>query len=284
MKKVYYIILLASLFLTACENREIDWEVKSVDQMLVVEGSFTDELKKHQLSLSLSEDYFINRHTSKVSKAQVSITDGTNTYLYKETAIPGLYETIDSIAGIVGKTYTLNIDLDKPLSGSSHFYCSSLMRPTIKIDSLVSFIYKNPTEEGDSMILFFEIYGLENSPKGDYYTTDIYINNKLLNDTIDERSIYYDEASGFDGKEINYVVSFTNEVKPMDTIRFSFISVDRAYYDFVTGVVNIAKYNDPMGFSGPPANAVGNIKGGKAIGFFNISSVSTGISLAIDRR
>jgi hypothetical protein len=284
MKYTHIIYLAFAILATACEDKEINWKVDHVDQMLVVEGSFTDEYKKHQLILTLSEDYFVNRHTTRISDATVSITDGANTYNYVETS-PGIYETADPVAGVIGMNYTLNIDLNKPVNGTTHYYSSSVMKPTIKIDSLKSYVFRNPiTGEGDSLILIFEVFGKEKSPKGDYYASEIYINNTQINDTIDKQLVYNDETDGLDGNDVNYFFIFSNSIRPGDTTRFSLLSVNRSYQEFVTGIQNIAEYNDPMGFSGPPANAIGNIQGGKALGFFLISSVGTGIAIVKDER
>lgn len=284
MKYIKTILLAFSILTIACEDKEINWKVDHIDQMLVVEGSFTDELKKHRLILTLSEDYFVNRRTTRVSNANVSITDGVNTINYEETTSPGIYETADSVAGVVGKNYTLNIELNKPVNGTTHYYCNSVMKPTIKIDHLNSYIFKNPMGEGDSLILIFEVFGKENSPKGDYYASEIYINGTQINDTIDKQLVYNDETNGLDGNYVNYFFVFSNNVKPGDTTQFSLLSVTRSYSEFVTGIKNIANYNDPLGFSGPPANAIGNIQGGKALGFFLISSVGTGVAIAKDER
>jgi hypothetical protein len=284
MKHTHILFLAFATVVFACEDKEINWKVDHVEQMLVVEGRFTDELKKHQLTLTLSENYFVNRHTTRVTDANVSITDGTNTYNYTETTTPGIYETLDSVAGIVGINYTLNIELNKPINGTNHYYCSSIMRPTIKIDSMNSYIFRNPMPTGDSLMLLIEVFGQEKSPKGDYYASEIYINNRQINDTIDKQQVYNDETNGLEGNNVNYFFFFCNQVKPGDATRFSLLSVNRAYSDFVTAISQIAKYDDPMGFSGPPANAIGNIQGGKALGYFMISAISTGVCIAQDER
>ena len=59
-----------------------------------------------------------------------------------------------------------------------------------------------------------------------------------------------------------------------DTLDMEFRSINEAYYDFINGVKRISRGTDPFGFSGPPANAIGNIEGGDALGFFIASAVT----------
>lgn len=276
MKKIIFQILTVfSVFLVACEDEEVKWEVEPVNQMLVVEGSFTDQLKKHQVILTLSENYFANHKTTRVTDANVSITDGTNTFSYIQTSIPGVYETADSVAGVPGTNYTLSIDLKSPVNGTNHYYCSSVMGPSIKIDSMAVLLFKNPYYKKDldidSMLVTLTVFGQEPPAKGNCYSSEFYVNNINLNDTIDQKIFFDDEM--INGNYVNEFYKFSNKIKPGDTVKFQLFSVKRDYQDFATGVVQIAEYNDPLGFSGPPANAIGNIKGAKALGYFLISSV-----------
>ena len=69
----------------SCEpEQEISWKVDEIPARLVVEGSITDELKRHTVRLSKTDNYFSNRKAESVSNAAVSISDGEDTLVFVE--------------------------------------------------------------------------------------------------------------------------------------------------------------------------------------------------------
>lgn len=282
MKYILY-TLLAIIIFTSCE-KEVDWKTEEMPVMLVVDGSFTNEFKKHQVKLSLSADYFYNKPAPVVSGAVVTISDGTNIIPFTENPVgSGIYETIDPVAGIAGKTYTLDINLDEPVNGISHYYAMADLIKGIDIDSLSAYIYKNPIYmEGsgmDSLITVILVFGQEPGDIKNYYQMNLYNNNVLINDTIDEVSVV-DDKEGMNGEPVSSFFFF-QQFNEEDTVRFELVSVERKYYDFITGIKNLAGQSfDPFNMSGPPANAVGNIEGAMAIGFFKTGYVSRASAIA----
>jgi hypothetical protein len=59
-----------------------------------------------------------------------------------------------------------------------------------------------------------------------------------------------------------------------DTLTLELLSLPKEYKLFLDGVNQISQSADPFGFSGPPANAVGNVNDGEALGFFYGAYVS----------
>ena len=275
------LIVINSLSFTSCKDsiQEIDWQVTDSESRLVVEGSFTDQFKKHGIYLKKSANYFYNMPLEGVSHANVSISDGLKTWMYIESNKKGYYETADSVKGIPGKTYTLTIDLENPLNSERHYTVVSEMKKTIIIDSMLCFAYTNPFKvkgNPDSTLLQIISFGKEPATTNDYYHFKIYKNDTILKDTASMYSVENDINSGFNGK--NYMIrTEVGSFKSHDIIQFEIWSADKQYFDFITGISNIVNNaGDPLGFSPPMANALGNIKGGDAFGYFRISSVSSG--------
>ena len=270
------------LVLSASCEKVIPWETEKLPVMLVVEGSFTNEYKTHRVVLSLSEDYFYNKPTPGVSGAVLTISDGSNLIdMVEYPAGSGVYETIDKVAGIPGKTYTLSIDLDEPVNGVTHYQATEKMVQGLQIDSIFASIYKNPLsfEEKDSLLVIITVLGQDPPQTENYYEMNLYINNRLIQDTIDE-VIVLDDKEGINGQ---YVSSFffIEQVEPGDTVGFEMVSVGRDYFDFVNSVRDLASQSyDPFDMTGPPANAIGNIEGAPAIGFFRVGCASSSTAIA----
>ena len=82
MKKLLFHITLLLLFFS-CEEK-IDFNVESQETIrLVVEGMITNEIKAHQVRLSLPVRN-LNENPQPVSGAFVAITDHKNTFILEE--------------------------------------------------------------------------------------------------------------------------------------------------------------------------------------------------------
>jgi hypothetical protein len=265
------------LLLFCCEpEEEISWNVDKIPERLVVEGSITDELKIHTITLKKSADYFSNKAAEAVSNAVVNITDGHNVfYLEENPAGSGIYRTTEEIKGDTGRLYKLTINTEYPLNNVSLFTAESFLNRTIRTDSMISVLYDSPFlfNNTDTVIIVNNIFGYEPEPEGDYYILSLYRNGTLINDTIDEYITFYDRNSGING-ETFLPFAFVENFVEGDTVEIEIRSISKTYFDFIEGVKMISRGTDPFGFSGPPANPVGNIKGGDALGFFIASSVT----------
>ncbi len=275
--KLYSLLVSILITLVCCEpQEEISWKVDEIPDRLVVEGSITNELKLHTVTLKKSGNYFSNTAAEVVSNAVVTITDGSNIFYFEENpAGSGIYKTTEEVKGDTGRLYTLNINIDEPLNNETHFSARSFLNSNIRADSMISIIYESPFifNNADTVILVNNIFGYEPEPAGDYYTVSLYRNGTLLNDTIDEYITIYDRNSGINGADF-FPFAFLENFAIGDTVEMEFRSISKAYYDFIDGVKRISSGTDPFGFTGPPANPVGNIEGGNALGFFNASAVT----------
>ena len=272
MKKYIYITI-AIILSTAC-TENFDVELDSTHIRLVVQGSINNELKAHQVSLTKSADYFSNSPAPKVTGATVSISDGEgNTFDLTEIS-DGLYET-DTIAGEIGKTYTLTIN-----SEGETYTASCNLNFCAPIDS-INFGYYDfsewyEEEEVDSLGRIIETYvsillnAQEPESPGDYYLWNVYKNGKLESDTLYE--VYFSDDVFVNGNYLYDVyVQNIKEVSIGDTITLEMQAITDEYYNYIYQLLTETVWN--MGpLDGPPANPTGNISNG-AMGFFLAYSI-----------
>ncbi|MCF8335806.1 MAG: DUF4249 domain-containing protein [Bacteroidales bacterium] len=284
----FSLLLFFVMGIGSCEDEEISWNVGNAPAMLVVEGSFTSEMKQHRITLSKTADYFINKQTPRVTGAEVSITDGITTFEFEEKpGEQGVYESRQEVSGRAGHSYTLNIYLDEPINNETHYQARETMIKGIDLESMEAFLYENPFYEGglpmDSVFLLTYIYGPEPKATDNFYMVNLYRNGKLLRDTIDEREIYSDKEQ-LDGEYVNSLF-FSESFRPGDTASVKISTVSKSYQQFVESIQNIANQSgNPFDLSGPPANAIGNIEGGEAMGYFRVSYVSRARAVVEDER
>jgi hypothetical protein len=129
MKKFLLHIILFLIFFS-CEEK-IDFNAESqVTIRLVVEGMITNEIKAHEVRLSLPVKN-LNESPQPVSGAFVAITDQQNTYFLEEDQEnPGLYLTDSTVQGVFGKLYTLYIRIQEyEFAGSSYMVPVEPLQP-----------------------------------------------------------------------------------------------------------------------------------------------------------
>lgn len=249
MKKITYIIIGLLLIASAC-TEPYETTLEGSYERLVVQGSITDELKNHQVSLTKSADYFSNQPAPKVTGAEVTISDGEMVYTLTEIS-DGLYET-DIIAGERGKTYTLTI-----ITEGKTYEASCRLNPCPEADSINFGFY----DFSDYDIVDSSAYVLLNAQEPEitdnYYMWNIYINNVLDTDTINE--VYFSDDQFVNGYYMNDVeVGWIRNAHVGDTITLETLSITEEYYNYVSQLLTVTDWN--MGpFGGPPANPNGNI-------------------------
>lgn len=279
MKRIYIIYPLLLLFFMACNDsyQRIDWELEDSETRLVVEGDLTSELKFQQIKLTESNDYFSNTVPQEITDAKVYVTTDDEHYAYSYSVNDGVYLSDEPFAGEVGKTYTLNIELNDPINNETYFTSISEMNRGIEIDSISAVLFENILQfstQDDSLMLFVTSYGWEPKGEGDFYEFVFFINDTALSDTVVDRSVIHDLTGGIENLYAIPALLF-EQVEVGDKITLEIHSVSEAYEAYISGIKQIAQGTDPLGMSGPPANAVGNIVGGEAMGFFQARYITS---------
>ncbi len=249
MKKIIYTFLIFAVSLSTC-TEPYDTELEGSFVRLVVQGSITNELKTHQVSLTKSADYFSNNASPKVTDAVVTISDGENTFNLHEFS-DGLYET-DTIAGKPGKTYTLTIN-----SEGETYEASCYLNFCPPIDSINFGYYDLSAYDIIDSSAYVLLNALEPATPDNFYMWNVYRNGILETDTINEVS--FSDDVFFNGNYMYDVeVGWVRKVEIRDTITLEMLAITEEYYNYIYQMLSVTDWD--MGpFGGPPANPNGNI-------------------------
>lgn len=274
MRTYKLIILSLCIVLISCED-VIEWDVDSDQIKLVVEGRVTNEFKRHKIILTETADYFNPGAPNGVNGAVVTVSDGENTYMFEETS-GGIYLSVVSFEGMVGKEYTLRIELQSPLGESSFFTASSKMMPPFSMDSLYSEKQSYFDDDGvlaDDSLFVLGLYGQEVAEVDNSYLFEIFSNETLETDSLSNFS-YFDDAFLEGTYFEDFLFYAMNEGATDDSVTVFMYSLEDEYLEFIEALLIESEGAEPLGLSGPPANVIGNLSNG-GLGYFYSASVDT---------
>jgi len=285
IKTIAAIILFVIVFVR-CDDavQEIDWETVNIPNKLIVDGNITNQLSRHPIKLTRSDDYFANVAERMVSGATVIISSESGDIIYAENiSKPGFYEALEEYSGEISMNYKLKIDLPESIDGTDYYEAETKIIEGMRVDSVQAYLYNNPTPTNseDSIWLIAVLYGLDPAQIENYYMAKLYRNGEIVTDTVQNFTHFCDADYDFNGETIFYIV-YTNQFLPTDTFGIDLISIPKDYEYFLTGLGQLSEPEDVFGFSGPRANVVGNINNGTGLGFFYSGYVQSGQSLVID--
>ncbi|MDX5420930.1 MAG: DUF4249 domain-containing protein [Hymenobacteraceae bacterium] len=263
MKKIFlYLSTVLTLGLTSCEE-VIEYELRTADTKLVVEGLITNQPGPYQVRLSTTKGYLDQGRTPGVNGALVIVSDNRGIADTLQQVSEGLYQT-SKLQGQPGNTYYLRAVVD-----GKEYTAQSFMPAVSPIDSL-TFVYKQSSNENDNGYHPY-LHFSDPAGKGNYYRWNVFVNGKL---DPDELAIFNDEL--YDGKSGSVDMQFG--LKEGDRIKVELYSLNKPGYEFWLALAN--QQNASGGpFETTPANAPSNISGG-AIGFFGASAVSVAEGVA----
>ena len=258
MKLYHLLFILTLISVTACTER-IDLNLDNdTNQRLVVDAWLTDEVKAHEVKLSLTSDYFKNEPPEPATGATVRISDGSEIFELQEAA-PGHYLTDNTVQGIPGHTYTLTIDWEGKTYSST-----SLLTAVPPIDSLDYEEAEFQDEDNDFTEYSVLLYTTEPPTEDDAYFWKGY----LLDAPNDLTRTYWEIAEDkfVNGSHINGAEVLIVEANPGDRFIFEQYNISPAAFDFFVAVQSETIYKGGI-FDTPPANVPSNIDNG-ALGFF----------------
>ena len=265
MKKLFIPILLIFTMLSCREDFVIDLEEGS--PMIGVEGSFTDEYKRHEVILSYTADFYNADEIKMVTGAKVAVTDGVDTIPYLEQKDqPGHYLT-DSVAGHKNTMYKLLVEVPDETEGVRRLFAECYMNDNVEeIDSIV--LKNNPSYAWMPMMdtIYFLYPYFQSLPD----PTIVYLIN-VYEDGV--YAGYYVNGPEMleDNMEIPVCMITESELTDGKVIRLDLLSIPYDYMQFLYSV-KISMGNNPM--MGPPSNVMTNIQpAGEAVGFFYAASV-----------
>lgn len=298
MKKYYtLLILIISIIFTSCIDEDFKIDVPEGDRLVGISGYFTTEYKRHQIVISKTSDFYSDEEIEMISGADVFIHDGIDTIYFEETENKGYYQTIDSVAGTIGKTYHLIVNYVDD-EGEHNYYSQSTIREnTPQIDSLVIKKISNNLFPGviDSATNIYPYFQTVADPETNYLInivvndttyygisflefktltlmglSGMYFNGPEMVSMIGEQSIHTIESETFyyDGMGFSSGWPLINKGDKITVLLYSVTPEFMKYYNDVL----FSFGSNPM--MGSPYNVTSNIQpSGKAVGFFEAASV-----------
>lgn len=253
------------MFIACTEELDTDYSGNS-NNRLVVDGRITTDTMAHTIKLSRTVDFNASGIVMEEGAA-VTISDGENLISLNEVE-PGIYQTSPDVYGETGKIYALNIKLES----GEEYTASSKLNSISTIDSIRFVRESFSFIEKDHYIVYF--YGQEPAEKGNHYFWNLYLNDSLYNDTIDESRF---ESDIFVNGQYIYdfdIYWVDLEEVPWDTteVTLEMMSIPEAYNSYLIEVFSeTSRRGGP--FDPTPANVSTNISNG-AIGFFYAAAVT----------
>lgn len=282
MKKNRLLLLFVLFGLLSCRE-EIIIDLEEGRPIIGVEGSFTDECKRHEVILSYTADFYNADEIKMITGAKVVVTDGVDSIPYLEQADqPGHYLT-DSLAGRKNTLYRLLVDVPDEVDGYKHLYAESYMNDNIdEIDSLVLkpfnlfpglpmrdtlfMIYPYFQSLPDPSIVYLVRFCEDGVSQSDTLT-------KALAIPMAGYAGYYVNGPEFLQKNMEIAVGMvkSSELHDGEVFRLDLLSIPLDYMTFIYNL-SISMGSNPM--MGPPTNVISNIQpAGEAVGWFYTASV-----------
>lgn len=259
MKEIKYILILLFMITSCTERLDLDY-TNTGSNKLIVDGRITTDTMAHTIRISRTVD-FSAEDLAPEEGAIVTISDGENLISLSETS-PGIYQTDPSVYGIVGRDYKLHILLDN----GEEYEAETRINSVSTIDS-IRFVRESFSFTKDEFYLLY-FYGQEPPESGNHYFWNLYLNDSLYNDTIDESRFESDDfVNG------QYIFDFDiywveTEKIPWDTtvVTLEMLSIPEEYNTYLIELFSETSWRGGP-FDPTPANVTTNISNG-AIGFF----------------
>lgn len=267
------IVLTVVLLFPAC-TETIELDLDSTANRLVVEGMFSSDQQLHYVRLTESVPFYSESESPAVRGANVVISDGERTERLSEVSqLPGFYVTSGNFIGVPGNTYDLTISgVNVGGVNQDETYTASCYMPFVTRPDSIDLVYDSNWD-----IWKVLLYAEENSETEDYYMFRLFKNGSLISNYISESSVVSDKF--FDGGRAEgvWVQSInarkgSEQLQDGDIITLQMAGITRQYYNYIDAIQRESRKQYPL-FSGPPANAPGNISG-DALGFFAAFSVA----------
>ncbi len=267
MKKPVLFILIM-LIAAACTER-INVKLNETYTRLVVDGAISTDTSRYFVTLTKTADYFYNQPSPKVVGANVTLSDDSNSYQLTETdpGKSGIYQTDPDFHGIIGKTYTLQVNLATAIENHTNYSASCELFHVTHLDSIQVGFRSDFGKDG-----FWEVkvFAQEPGNETNYYMFNLFRNDTLISDSISKVSISDDKyfnGSYIDGATAYFINNSDSWMRlhKGDKVTLKMSGISKEYYNFIMQVQQ-AGFNIPF-FTGPPANVQGNIING-GVGFF----------------
>ncbi|MFT3703936.1 MAG: DUF4249 domain-containing protein [Agriterribacter sp.] len=258
-KIVVYILILAGAF-TSCE-KVIDIPLDDAAKKYVIEGVITDQQGGCKVLVSQTKNFTDDNSFNGVGGAVISITDNNNSVTVLSEDSAGVY-TSDTLTGIVGNTYTLNVTVN-----GTAFTASCAMPSKVNMDTLyitdenifgeirktANVEYHDPVGVGNNYR--FVLYRNDEKKKNIYIRNDEYSDGNV---SVIKLFLFGDEDNDTD-------------LKSGDHVKVDMLCIADPVYKYWYSLNEGATGDNN---SASPANPVSNISGG-ALGYFSAHTIQS---------
>ena len=278
-------------FLTASCTEEIFLDMPKGKKVPVVEGSISNELKRHEVILSYSSEMYNTDNTEMISGAKVYVRSGKDTIWYHEQDNkPGHYLT-DSVAGRKNRRYRLEVKVDDNIlySRPLHIFAETKMANNASgIDSVGLLPLRNkegiPFVDENAAVCVCP-YFQTLSDTSIVYNVELYLNGKHFKNRPSKLFNLF-SMKGYAGYYFNGPEMLHNNVEvPVgimnksylhegDVVKVKLYSISQDYMYFLVGQKLAIGTNPVMGAF--PAVFSNMFSDCDAIGWFNANSVIVG--------
>ena len=290
-KKHYFSLLVVLVLLTASCTEKIVLDLPEGRKVPVVEGSITNEIKRHEIILSYSTELYNTEGTEMISGAEVYVSShGDTIWYYEQEDNPGHYLT-DSVAGKKNRRYHLDITVENNTLISRAILMEAETRMANnanEMDSLGLLPLRN--KQGipfvnDSAAVCLCPYFQSLSNKDIVYNVEIYLNGKLFRNrpsklfnlfSMKGYAGYYFNGPEMlqDNTEIPVGIMNKSYLHEGDVIKVKLYSISEDYMYFLVAQKLAIGVNPAMGaYPAMFSNITSNCN---AIGWFNATSVIEG--------
>ena len=281
------LMVVLGLFMVSC-TEDIIMELPEGKKVPVVEGSITNEYKRHEVILSYSSEMYSTDGFEMISGAEVYVTSKDDTiWYYEQEDNPGHYLT-DSVAGVKNRWYHFEVKIGEntlypwPIG----MYADTKMSNNANgIDSLGLLPLRN--EQGipfvnDSAAVCICPYFQTLPDESIIYNVELYLNDKRFKNrpsklfnlfSMQGYAGYYFNGPEMLNDNIEIPVGIMNKsyLHEGDVIKVKLYSISKDYMYFLIGQKLAIGVNPVMGaFPAVFSNLFSNCE---AIGWFNATSV-----------
>lgn len=293
-KKLYFGLMAMLGLLAASCTEDIRMDVPEGRKVPVVEGSITNECKRHEVILSYSSELYSTEGAEMISGAKVYVTNNTNDdtiWYYEQENKPGHYLS-DSVAGVKNRRYHFEVRVEESTlftTGSLIMYADTKMSNNARgIDSVGLLPLRN--EEGlpfvdEKAAVCVCPYFQTLSNNNIIYQVELYLNGRLFKNRPSKLFNLF-SMKGYAGYYFNGPEMLKNNTEvPVGVMNKSYLhegdvigvklySISEDYEYFLIGQKLAIGVNPVMGaFPAMFSNIFSNCN---AIGWFNAISVIEG--------
>lgn len=294
----YIAIIFGVSILWSCED-VIDIELPKTESIVVIDAWINDKSETQTVKVLKTLPYFTNEFLPGLNNAIVKIEDLSDgvEYNFNKTDEDGTYtwepSAEQSSFGKIGNEYRLFVQI-----GNTTYESYSAMNRVPEIDSINFRFEKGNDFFPDSY--FAGVYATDPEGAGDTYWIKAWKNGQYLNKP-SEINISYD-AGGSPGAIVDGIIfiqpirdginpfdqdeddNFLSPYNPGDSVYVEILSVNNDAYTFLNEVAIQTNRSGGFGelFAQPLSNVSSNIllaqesaESTKAIGFFNVSAISS---------